>query len=64
MTVNRSLSSKMLIIEKSLKDEKRHRKELEVKLGLGLSQDGPTQDYQTNGYPLNGNGDDLTMMSS
>ena len=54
----------MLIIEKSLKDEKRHRKELEVKLGLGLSQDGPTQDYQTNGYPLNGNGDDLTMMSS
>lgn len=69
MSVNKSLTSKMLVIEKSFTDEKRLRREAERKLLDRGAPDGAiASDYQrgdrTNGYPLSGNSEDLAMMQN
>ena len=61
--MNKSLSSKVLIMEKSLTDERRLRRENERKRLQNRQGEGSLPgDYPINGpsnnYPLNGNGED------
>ena len=73
LNVNKTLTSKLLIIEKALIDEKRARMEAERKLMASNPPMGPEQDYQQEnnsngaGYILNGsasNSNDLAWVQS
>lgn len=69
ISVNKTLTSKMLIIEKSLTDEKRLRRDTERKLLDSGAPDGARmrdshRNDLSNGYPLSGNQEDLNMMQN
>ena len=63
------MTCKILVIQKSLTDEKSLRREAERKLMDRSAPSGANaSDYQrgdrSNGYPLNGNSEDLVMMQN
>jgi len=64
MSVNKTLSSKLLIIEKALTDERRVRRDLEIRIRTRKQEGSRGHDSQINGGYQNGtqNVEDLAFM--